>query len=141
MGDLYKTSVPWSDVGIDQKLPLMKFVESKAKSMDEAVEKVAVYWADQDERVMIATLDGKLVTDHRPMTRVTVTVTARRGEEVQSGFSNIAAREEFGWYTDERLATMVKEAVMSAWPRWSRRLSTARWSCSTLAGHRQVKCP
>ena len=110
-GDLYKTSVPWSDVGIDQKLPLMKFVESRAKSMDEAVEKVAVYWADQDERVMIATLDGKLVTDHRPMTRVTVTVTARRGEEVQSGFSNIAAREEFGWYTEERLATMVKEAV------------------------------
>jgi TldD protein len=31
-GDLYTTSVPWSDVGIDQKLPLMKFVESRAKS-------------------------------------------------------------------------------------------------------------
>ena len=111
MGDLYTTSVPWSDVGIDQKLPLMKFVESKAKSLDPAVNKVAVYWADQDERVMIATLDGQLVTDHRPMTRVTVTVTAKKGDEVQSGFSNIAAREEFGWYTEERLTTMVKEAV------------------------------
>jgi len=111
MGDLYKTSVPWSDVGIDQKLPLMKFVETKAKSMEESVDKVAVYWADQDQRVMIATLDGKLVTDHRPMTRVTVTVTAKKGDEVQSGFSNIAAREEFGWYTEERLTTMVEEAV------------------------------
>lgn len=111
MGDLYKITVPWSDVGIDQKLPLMKFVESKAKSLDEAVDKVAVYWADQDERVMIATLDGKLVTDHRPMTRVTVTVTAKKGDEVQSGFSNIAAREEFGWYSEERLTTMVREAV------------------------------
>ncbi len=111
MGDLYKTSVPWSDVGIDQKLPLMKFVEAKAKSLDESVDKVAVYWADQDERVMIATLDGKLVTDHRPMTRVTVTVTAKKGDEVQSGFSNIAAREEFGWYSEERLTTMVQEAV------------------------------
>ena len=110
-GDLYKTTVPWSDVGIDQKLPLMKFVEAKAKSLEESVDKVAVYWADQDERVMIATLDGKLVTDHRPMTRVTVTVTAKKGDEVQSGFSNIAAREEFGWYSEERLTTMVKEAV------------------------------
>jgi TldD protein len=110
-GDLYRTSVPWSDVGIDQKLPLMKFVEAQAKSMDEAVNKVSVYWADQDERVMIATLDGKLVTDHRPMTRVTVTVTAKKGDEVQSGYSNIAAREEFGWYTEERLTTMVREAV------------------------------
>jgi TldD protein len=110
-GDLYTILVPWSDVGVDQKLPLMKFVESKARSLDPSVEKVAVYWADQDERIMIATLDGHLVTDHRPMTRVTVTVTARKGEEVQSGYSNIAAREEFGWYTEERLATMVQEAV------------------------------
>jgi TldD protein len=111
MGDLYTTHVPWSDIGIDQKLPLIKFVESKAKSLDPAVEKVSVYWADQDERLMIATLDGNLVTDHRPMTRVTVTVTARKGETVQSGYSNIAAREEFSWYTEDRLATMVKEAV------------------------------
>ena len=111
MGELYNTSVPWSDVGIDRKLPLMKMVEAKARSLDEAVQKVAVYWADQDERVMIATLDGKLVTDHRPMTRMTVTVTAKKGDEIQSGFSNIAAREDFDWYTEERLATMVEEAV------------------------------
>ena len=64
----------------------MKYVESRAKSLDEAVEKVAVYWADQDERVMIATLDGRLVTDHRPMTRITVTVTARVGDVAIHGF-------------------------------------------------------
>ncbi len=111
MGGLYATELPWSDVGIDRKLPVLKFVEQKAKSMDPAIEKVAVYWSDQDERVMIATLDGKLVTDHRPMTRVTVTVTARKGEEVQSGYSNIAARQDFDWYSEERLTTMVQEAV------------------------------
>lgn len=110
-GDLYTTSVPWSDVGIEQKLPVLKFVEEKAKAMDPAIEKVAVYWGDGDERVMIATLDGKLVTDHRPMARITVVVTARKGEEVQTGYSNIAAREEFNWYTEERLMTMIKEAV------------------------------
>jgi TldD protein len=110
-GNLYQTSVPWADVGIDKKLPVLKFVEEKAKAMDTSIEKVAVYWSDVDERVMIATLDGNLVTDHRPMTRITVVVTARKGEEVQTGYSNIAAREEFGWYTDERLLTMVKEAV------------------------------
>ena len=110
-GDLYTTTVPWADVGIDQKLPLLKFVEEKAKSLDPAVEKVSVRWADGDERVMIATLDGNLITDHRPMTRATVLVTAKKGDEVQSGYSNIAAREEFGWYTEERLTKMVQEAV------------------------------
>ena len=111
MGKLYTTTVPWADVGIAQKLPVLKYVEDKARSLDPAVDKVSVYWGDGEERVMIATLDGKLITDHRPMTRVTVLVTAKKGEEVQSGYSNIAAREEFGWYTEERLDTMVQEAV------------------------------
>ncbi len=110
-GNLYTTTVPWADVGVDQKLPVMKFIEQHAKSKDTAIEKVAVYWSDGDERVMIATLDGKLVTDHRPMARVTVVVTAKKGEETQTGYSNIAAREEFSWFSEERLSKMVGEAV------------------------------
>ena len=111
LGGMYTTSVPWADVGIDQKLPVLKYIEEHAKARDPAVDKVSVYWADGDERVMIATLDGNLVTDHRPMTRATVLVTASKGDEVQSGFSNIAAREELGWYTQERLDAMIDEAV------------------------------
>jgi len=110
-GDLYTTVVPWADVGVDQKLPVMKFIEQTAKSKDTAVEKVAVYWVDGEERVMIATLGGFLVTDYRPMARVTVVVTAKKGEAVQTGFSNIAAREEFSWFSEDRLSTMVDEAV------------------------------
>lgn len=111
MGHLYSTSVPWSDVGIDRKLPLLKMVESKARAMDAAVDRVSVYWNDSDERVMIATLDGRLVMDHRPMTRVTITVNAKKDGATQSGYSNIAAREDFNWYTEERLDVMVREAV------------------------------
>lgn len=110
-GDLYTTTVPWADVGVEQKLPVMKFVEAQAKGKDPSIEKVAVYWADGDERVMIATLDGRLVTDNRPMTRLTVVVTAKKGDETQTGYANIAAREEFSWYTEERLHKMVDEAV------------------------------
>lgn len=110
-GDLYTTTVPWADVGVAQKLPVMKFIEQQAKSKDAAIEKVAVYWRDGDERVMIATLDGKLVTDHRPMARVTVVVTAKKGDATQTGYSNIAAREEFSWFSEERLSKMVVAAV------------------------------
>ena len=110
-GDLYTTTVPWANVGIDQKLPILKMVEAKTKAKDPAIDKVAVFWADGDERVMIATLDGRLVMDHRPMTRVTVVATAKKGDETQTGYSNIAAREEISWYTEERLNRMVDEAV------------------------------
>ena len=110
-GDLYTMTVPWSDVGVDRKQALLKLIEEKAKSMDAAIQNVAVDWADADERVMIATLDGELVTDHRPMTRVTVVVTAKRDGNTQTGYSNIAAREDFAWYDEERLTGVAREAV------------------------------
>lgn len=110
-GDLYTTRVPWADVGIDQKLPLLKHVDARARAADPTVTKVSVSWADADDRVMIATLDGHLITDHRPMTRMTVLVSATRDGETQSGYSNIAARESFPWYTKARINQMVDEAI------------------------------
>ena len=110
-GDLYVTEVPWADVGIDRKLPLLRYVDEKARAADPTVNKVSVSWSDADERVLIATLDGRLIMDHRPMTRLTAMVTATRDGETQSGYSNIAAREEFSWYTYDRIDTMIAEAV------------------------------
>jgi len=110
-GNLYRTEVLWAEVGVDRKLPLLQRVDRQARLADPSIKNVSVYWADADERVLIATLDGHLVTDHRPMTRLSAQVTATRDGESQSGFSNIAAREEFSWYTDERIDTMVAEAV------------------------------
>ena len=110
-GDLYTTELPWTDVGIDRKLPIVKRVDARARAGDPAVQKVSVNWADADERVLIATLDGHLIMDHRPMTRLTAMVTATKDGETQSGYSNIAARQDFDWYTAERIDTMVDEAV------------------------------
>jgi len=110
-GDLYVMQVPWSEVGIDKKLPLLQYVDRQARAADETVSKVSVHFSDVDDRVMIVTLDGRLVTDHRPMTRLTARVTASRAGVSQTGFANIAAREEFAWYTDERIDAMVQEAV------------------------------
>ena len=110
-GDLYTTAVPWADVGIDQKLPILRYVDDKARRSDPSIKKVSVNWADEDERVVIATLDGRLIMDHRPMTRLTALVTATKDGETQSGYSNIAAREDFSWYSDQRIDRMVEEAV------------------------------
>ncbi len=110
-GDLYTTAMPWADVGIHKKLPLLKYVEENARKGEPSIAKVSVNWADADERVLIATLDGHLVMDHRPMTRMSVMLTANRDGETQSGYSNVAAREDFSWYTEDRLDAMIQEAL------------------------------
>ncbi|HEX5765869.1 MAG TPA: DNA gyrase modulator, partial [Woeseiaceae bacterium] len=54
-GDLYRTQVAWADVGVESKLPLLQRVDRLARAADPYVDKVSVYWADSDERVLIAT--------------------------------------------------------------------------------------
>jgi len=110
-GSLYRIEVPWSDVGMDAKMTLMGKVEGLARAADPAIKKVRINWADAEQRVMIATLDGRLVTDYRPMTRLWCSLTAEKDGQTQSNSANIAGRRDITWLTDQRLKQVVDEAV------------------------------
>lgn len=110
-GGFYRLEVPWSDVAVDRKLPVIRRVAELAKAGDPAIDKVTVSWSDDDERVMIVGLDGRMSLDRRPMTRLMVGTTAVRGKDKQSGGSNLAARQGVSWYTEERLQEVAREAV------------------------------
>jgi TldD protein len=107
----YELDVPWSDVGVDRKLPLVEKVASLTKAGDAAIQKISVTYTDDDERVMIASLSGNIVTDRRPMTRLYVNITAKKKGETQSNGSNLAARQGIEFYTDARLEQVAREAV------------------------------
>lgn len=110
-GDLYASEVPWTDVGVDLKLPLLKSIDLACRNADSAVRNVRVKLTDVDEKVLVATLDGRLVFDDRPMTRLSAQVSAIRDKQTHSGFASIAAREELSWYTSDRLDELAHEAV------------------------------
>ena len=109
--DLYTLAVPWSQVGIAQKLPMIQKLEALAKAEDPAVEKVSVSWWDSEERVMVATLDGKVYREVRPNTRLWCNVVAKKGEETRSNGANLAGRNGIDFYTDAKLETLAKKAV------------------------------
>jgi TldD protein len=110
-GDLYPVQRPWSEVGLADKLPLIQKIEAMARAADPAIEKVTVRLSDSDERVLIATLDGRLLTDRRPFALVGVQVTARRGAQVQGNLASLGARDGLDFFTDERLKAQVDEIV------------------------------
>jgi TldD protein len=107
----YRIPVDWADVGVNRKLPIIQKVADMASKADAAIQKVTVQWADEEQHVLVATKDGQVLTDIRPMTRLWCTVVARRGDVVQSNSSNIAGRRGIDWYTDDRLAMLVRQAV------------------------------
>ncbi len=110
-GAYYALTVPWAQIAVADKLPLIEKAASLVKAKDPAVDKVNVNWSDSDEHTLIASLDGRIVTDRRPMTRLWVNITAKKGDEVHSHGANIAGRQGFDWYTDERLDMVAQQAV------------------------------
>ena len=109
--DYYPIARAWETVDIDERLPLLQKTEALARKMEEAVEKVTVYWSDRDERVLIATSDGRLCADRRPMAILSCGITALKDGVRQSHGCNFARREGIDGFDDERIQMVVREAI------------------------------
>ena len=109
--DYYATERTWDDIAVAEKLPLLRKVEQMIRDRESAVEKVTAQWIDEDDRVLIVTSEGIAVTDHRPMAGLVLRVTAKQGEERQSGMASRFQRDDISWFTDERLEAAVEEVL------------------------------
>ncbi|MCW5803312.1 MAG: TldD/PmbA family protein [Deltaproteobacteria bacterium] len=107
----YKIAVPWSEVGVDKKLPRIQKAEALARANDPSIKKVTIYWTDSEERVLVVNREGRIATDQRPMSQLYVSVTAEKNGVTQSNGSNLAGRRGFASLDDAALAKVTKEAV------------------------------
>ena len=110
-GSLYITEVPWTDVADARKVSIVEAVDSGLRRADEHASRIGVVLNDVDERVMIATLDGRLVTDRRPMSRLSAHLWSVRNGNTQGGFSSMSARAGAQWYTKERTDALTADVV------------------------------
>lgn len=107
----YSLALPWEEVGIAERLPLLRRCEERVRAMEPRVSRVTVSWSDSDERVLIADSAGRIARDRRPMSRLWVNLVAEQdGQRVSHG-SNLAGRRGLEWYDDARLEQVCQEAV------------------------------
>lgn len=90
---------------------LLNDLDRMLRAHDATVTDVEASLSASDDRILIATLDGRLLADHRPMTRLSVRLTMTRGGESQSGFASIAGRHGADWYDDARLGELIERVV------------------------------
>ncbi|MBT8081996.1 MAG: TldD/PmbA family protein [Gammaproteobacteria bacterium] len=110
-GNLYPTSLSWSKVAMESRHALLGDIEARVRAAESAVESVSIRWEDGEQNILVATLDGHIVIDTRPLTRLTLVVTAARGDARQTGFATNAARAGIDWYSDERIDALVGDAL------------------------------
>jgi TldD protein len=110
----YPVDKAWSDVAIDERIPLVKKWEEWAFDADSRIFKAQVALSDGDKHVFIARADGRRVADYRPMTQAFVYCTAVEGDLSETGAYNVAARSDLSYYDEARQHRMVSQAVERA---------------------------
>ncbi|MFT6162392.1 MAG: TldD protein [Myxococcota bacterium] len=109
--DFYPVKRQWSDVGVSERVPLVREWESQAFSRDARVKNVQVGLSDADKHILIVRADGTRVADYRPMTTAHVSVTSSEGDKTEAGGFNLAGRAGIEFFTQERQDRLVDEAV------------------------------
>ena len=114
LGTSYLVSKNYSDVAKNRRRAVLERVDELARNSDPAISGVRVSWLGADEKVLIATIEGALIFDERPMTRMSLAITMTRGTTQHTGFASIAGRAGLDWYSEDRVHSLVASAVSRA---------------------------
>jgi TldD protein len=111
---LYGGEDPIASLDSSAKVALLERIERMARAKDPAVVQVMAGLAAEHETVLIARADGLLAADVRPLVRLSLTVIAERDGRREIGSGGGGGRFGLAYFTDERLALYVEQAVGAA---------------------------
>jgi TldD protein len=117
--NLYPVEVPPTDIPIRTKIDLLQRIDRTARAVDPRITKVMATIASEHKLILVATSEGWLVGDVRPLHRLQVTCIAedpRAGTaKRQTGTFGGGGRAEFGFLLEgDRFARFAREAARQA---------------------------
>lgn len=101
----------WEDVRADELMPLLMGLNERAFKADGRIKKVSTGISAEYGAVLLADSNGRLVEDLQPMTNLWLSCVAEDKGKRESNSYNVAGREDFSFYSPDRLERVVREAV------------------------------
>ncbi len=95
---------------VKDKIKIIKNIDDIIFKTDDRVIKASVSVHDEDSFVLIASSDGKISTDYRPMTQISASCTAEHKGMKENNSHSISTRHGMGFYSPE----IVKELAIKA---------------------------
>lgn len=111
---LYPQDDPLGAWNEQQKYALLSRIDRLARVRDPRVKEVSAHLSASWETVAIASLDGRLATDRRPLVNLSLTVQVEQQGRRESGFSGGGRRLDYGFFTDAAVDRWIDEAVTMA---------------------------
>ena len=113
--DLYPVATAPTDVPIESKIQLLGAMDVYARARDPRVKQVMASVVAQHQHVLIATHDGNLVGDVRPLVRLNIQVIAADGAHREIGYQGTGGRYEIARLFDPAVwKPLVDDAVRIA---------------------------
>ncbi|MFO1425061.1 MAG: metalloprotease TldD [Candidatus Competibacteraceae bacterium] len=112
---LYEPLDPLETLSAEAKVRLLERVDAEARRQDPRVSQVMVSLVATQDTMLVASADGTLAGDVRPLARLNVTVIVERNGRREQGSSGGGGRVGYGWFLDEdRALDYAREAVRLA---------------------------
>jgi TldD protein len=110
-GDYYPIDVPWDEVSIDDKVPYLQGINSKVFAQDPRVIKCNIWFGNKTSYVMVATSEGRIACDYRPMGTIYLGCTAEQDGRREQNYVYVGGRTGMEAFTSERADYMAGEVV------------------------------
>lgn len=107
----YVIDVSWDNVKPGQKMPILDGVNTAIFKADARVKKVSIGFTDEAGAILIADSEGRIIEDIQPMTSLYVGCVAEQNGRRESNGYNVAGRNGIDFYSPDRVARVVREAV------------------------------
>ena len=111
----YPMTNPLKSLVDQQKIDLLRHVDSETRKLDSRIEEVIVSLSGSHETIMVANQSGALAADVRPLVRMNVTVIVEENGRREQGSMGGGGRSDYSYFIDQNKALEFgKEAVRQA---------------------------
>ena len=111
----YSPVNPLKSLSDQQKIDLLRKVDSETRKLDSRVEEVIVSLMGAHDSILVANQDGSLAADVRPLVRMNVTVIVEQNGQREQGSMGGGARTDYSCFVDQEHALEYgREAVRQA---------------------------
>ena len=111
----YPVANPLKSLADQDKIDLLRTVESETRKLDSRIEEVIVSLSGVHESILVANQDGSLAADVRPLVRMNVTVIVEENGHREQGSMGGGGRSDYRYFIDQdRAIDYGKEAVRQA---------------------------
>ncbi len=111
---LYPGDDPLASLSATDKVQLLERLESHARAIDPRITEVMANLSGEYEVVLVATADGRIAADIRPLVRLSLSVVATDGKRREQGSSGGGGRFDYLHFSDALMKEYAEIAVRQA---------------------------